>query len=73
MSKIEKRLKSSGLKMRWIAQRLGITEMGLYLKRSGRQKWRRREIEALAEILHVPADELAAEAGELIGEVTRTL
>ena len=71
MSKIEERLKSSGLKMRWIAQRLGITEMGLYLKRSGRQKW--REIEALAEILHVPADELAAEAGELIGEVTRTL
>ena len=67
VSKIEKRLKSSGLKMRYVAQQLGITEMGLYNKRSGRQKWRRREIKALAEILHVPEEDLLKEAGALIG------
>ena len=53
----EQKVKESGLKYSFIAQKLGITEFGLIKKRQGKIPFKVSEINIITEILHLTASE----------------
>lgn len=54
---LERKIKDSGLKNKYISSELGISEQAFYLKRSGKVPFRKLEIERLCELLNITETE----------------
>lgn len=52
---LDARIKDSGLKKNFIAERLGITPQGFYLKASGKNEFTGSEIQKLCDLLSITA------------------
>ena len=53
--RLKEKIKSSGLKMKYIAERLGLSTYGLRLKIENKSEFKTSEVAALCEILHITA------------------
>lgn len=51
---LESRIQTSGLKKRYIADQLGITYQGFYLKLIGKNEFLGSEIQKLTTLLNIP-------------------
>lgn len=50
---LERKIKDSGLKNKFISNELGISEQAFYLKRIGKNPFKKLEIERLCEMLNI--------------------
>lgn len=50
---LERKIKDSGLKNKYISGELGISEQAFYLKRTGKNPFKKLEIERLCEMLNI--------------------
>lgn len=51
--RLKERIARSGLKLAFIAQRMGLSRMGLYNKINNRRPFNQYEIEALCQVLQI--------------------
>lgn len=50
---LQKRIKDSGYKVQFIAEKMGLSRAGLYKKINGQNEFMTSEVEKLCEILHI--------------------
>jgi len=55
---LKQKIDESGLKVGFIAKKLGITTQGFYYKMNGRNEFKASEIKILKDILHLSEDEI---------------
>jgi len=55
---LKQKIDESGLKVGFIAKKLGITAQGFYYKMNGRNEFKASEIKILKDILHLSEDEI---------------
>lgn len=53
----EQKVQENGLKFKFLAHKIGITEFGLIKKRKGQIPWKVSEINTLSELLHLTENE----------------
>lgn len=55
--KLNKRIKKSGLKQEYIAEKLGISRQSLHKKLTGRSQFKQKEVFELSKLLHLSCEE----------------
>ena len=55
--KLNKRIKKSGLKQEYIAEKLGISRQSLHKKFTGRSQFKQKEVFELSKLLYLSCEE----------------
>lgn len=55
--KLNKRIKKSGLKQEYIAEKLGISRQSLHKKLTGRSQFKQKEVFELSKLLYLSCEE----------------